>query len=54
VEVDLQANGLGIVGQNVLNDCSLSRAGRHEQDHVVGVLDDRIIHISVGGEGQVY
>ena len=53
MEVDFQANGLSIIGQNVLDGNSLSRAGRHEQDCVIGVLDDRIVHIAIGREGQV-
>ena len=53
VEVDFQANGLSIIGQNVLDGNSLSRAVRHEQDCVIGVLDDRIVHIAIGREGQV-
>ena len=40
-------------GENVFNNQGLMRAGRHEQDCVIGVLDDRIVHIAIGREGRL-
>ena len=48
-----KANGLGILVKDILDNQGLLRAGRHEQDRVIDVLDNGIVHSAVAWEGEL-
>ena len=54
MEIDFKADGLCIFGKDVFNDQGLLRAGRHKQDCVINVLDNRVIHLSCGWKRKLY
>ena len=53
MEVDLEADRLGIFGEDILDSESLSGTGRHKHNCVISVLHDRIVHWAVTWEWEL-
>ena len=51
MEIDLESNRRGIILKDLLKLGSLASAGGHDDDHVVRVLDNGVVSISVASDG---
>ena len=47
MKVDLESDRLGIVGEDIFDNQCLARAGGHEQNCVICVLYNRVVHLAV-------
>ena len=53
MEIDLKTDGLCVFGEDAFTNQGLMRVSRHEKNRVIGVLENRVVHISIRWKGEL-